>query len=214
MKPRNYSILTFLISIVLIIFGIYIAEAQTTVTLNVNQPAALLVDAGIDVSINEGESATLGGTPTATGGYGDYSYLWSPSTDIDNPALSNPLVTPASTTIYSVSVTDAKGCTNSDNISITVIPQTGLTEKDNKHSITLFPNPVRGLLSIRSSDLPGNIITVYLLNSTGQIIFIKPAILQNNILDETLDLSGLPKGSYIIKLENEDVIHINHIILQ
>ena len=55
-------------------------------------------DAGPDVTICAGQSTTL----NASGGS---SYVWSPTTGLSNPNISNPVASPSTTTTYTVSVT-------------------------------------------------------------------------------------------------------------
>jgi gliding motility-associated-like protein len=47
---------------------------------------------------------------------GGNQYLWSPSAGLSDPNISNPVATPANTQTYTVLVTDATGCTNSDTV--------------------------------------------------------------------------------------------------
>ena len=55
--------------------------------------------------------------------YGNlYSYLWTPSQDMDTPNLPVTTVTPDITTTYTVSVTDTFGCTLTDTVTIKVNP--------------------------------------------------------------------------------------------
>ena len=66
--------------------------------------------------------ATLGATPTATGGSGTYTYNWSPVDYLDNPTIANPVVaakSPGSTTSYTVTVSDSHGCTGVDEVEVT-----------------------------------------------------------------------------------------------
>ncbi|MBI4931763.1 MAG: PKD domain-containing protein [Bacteroidetes bacterium] len=73
-------------------------------------------NAGTDASICFGFSTSL----SATGGG---SYVWSPAAGLNNPAISNPVSTPASTTSYTITVTDANNCTATDDVLITVNPK-------------------------------------------------------------------------------------------
>jgi hypothetical protein len=68
----------------------------------------LVADAGQDKTVSAGiPSTTIGGSLTATGGTGPYTYLWSPATGLDDPTLANPVASPGTTTTYTVTVTDS-----------------------------------------------------------------------------------------------------------
>jgi len=63
------------------------------------------------VALCPGSSVTLGGAPTAAGGSPPLAYLWSPACGLDDPASANPSASPTATTTYSLTVSDAAGCT-------------------------------------------------------------------------------------------------------
>jgi large repetitive protein len=75
------------------------------------------VDAGPDVTICAGESVQLGGSPTVISG-------GSPSVTWDNGAanVDNPSVSPGFTTTYTVELAANGGCTDTDDITVTVLP--------------------------------------------------------------------------------------------
>ncbi|GDX53097.1 hypothetical protein LBMAG27_21440 [Bacteroidota bacterium] len=72
-----------------------------------------LANAGIDQNICINSAAQL----NASGGI---SYSWSPGATLTSSTINNPSATPLTTTTYSVIVTDVNGCSNSDNIIVTV----------------------------------------------------------------------------------------------
>ena len=76
-------------------------------------------DAGGDLSLCEGESTTIGGSPTASGGSEPYTYAWSPATGLSSTTAANPNANPTSTTTYTVTVEDANGCEDMDKIVVT-----------------------------------------------------------------------------------------------
>ncbi len=49
------------------------------------------------------------------------TYLWSPSTTLNNPAISNPVAKPTNTTVYKLSVNSVDNCYAEKNITVTVI---------------------------------------------------------------------------------------------
>jgi trimeric autotransporter adhesin len=71
------------------------------------------VSAGTDITICEGDRAFLQASGTGT-------FRWEPVSGISDPDVSNPIATPLTTTIYTVRITDQFGCTNSDDVIVTV----------------------------------------------------------------------------------------------
>jgi gliding motility-associated-like protein len=71
------------------------------------------LNAGADVLLCKGRSIQLNATGTGT-------FLWAPAGGLSNPNISNPLASPDATTEYSVTLTDAWGCKNSDQIKVDV----------------------------------------------------------------------------------------------
>ncbi len=90
--------------------------AEVVVTVN----PQLLVDAGADQTIAVGQTIQLGGAPTATGGTAPFTYAWSPASGLNDASAQNPLATPEATTTYVLTVSDSKGCTIADTVTITV----------------------------------------------------------------------------------------------
>lgn len=80
-----------------------------------------VANAGINQTISIGNSITLGGSPSASGGTSPYSYRWIPnSMGLSSTSVSNPTAAPTVTTTYRLTVNDINGCTNSTSVKITV----------------------------------------------------------------------------------------------
>ncbi|MCO6499982.1 MAG: gliding motility-associated C-terminal domain-containing protein [Vicingus serpentipes] len=53
---------------------------------------------------------------------GGVNYLWSPTSGLNNPNISNPIATPSATTTYTATVTAANGCQETASVLLTVNP--------------------------------------------------------------------------------------------
>lgn len=71
------------------------------------------VNAGPDVAICRGGSIRLGATGTG-------AFSWTPANLLNNPAIADPLATPAVTTVFTVTLTDPWGCRNTDRVTVEV----------------------------------------------------------------------------------------------
>ncbi len=80
--------------------------------------AQLAAHAGTDISICPGTNTQIGATIPATGGQPPYHYSWSPSTGLSATNVANPMASPASLTIYTLTVTDDTGAVSTDNIAV------------------------------------------------------------------------------------------------
>jgi len=97
-----------------------VEDCYCTSNVDVTVNASPVADAGIDQTIATGGSATIGDSPTASGGTSPYTYSWLPITDLDDPTLANPVASPTADTTYTVTVTDSNGCTDTDSVTLTV----------------------------------------------------------------------------------------------
>ncbi|MCB9204729.1 MAG: PKD domain-containing protein [Flavobacteriales bacterium] len=74
-----------------------------------------VADAGADQTICEGDVTTMDGS-------GAVQYSWSPTTDLVDPTSATTQASPTTTTTYTLTVTDANGCEDTDDMTITVNP--------------------------------------------------------------------------------------------
>lgn len=102
---------------------------SATVSITVN-PLPVATASG-DTTICDGSSVPL----SAGGGT---SYSWSPATSLSNPNISNPIATPGAATTYIVIVTDQNGCTDSEDVTISLndVPVASFTVDENVTTAT------------------------------------------------------------------------------
>ncbi|MCB0801546.1 MAG: PKD domain-containing protein, partial [Flavobacteriales bacterium] len=93
-------------------------DSTYTQQITITRPNA---NAGPNKAICPGGSVTIGGSPTST--TTGVSYAWSPASTLNNPSSPNPLASPNVTTIYTVTVTDGNGCSQTSSMTVTVNPQ-------------------------------------------------------------------------------------------
>lgn len=70
-------------------------------------------NAGLDAVISPGGTTTLNGT-------GGITCFWSPGLGLNNPNNCMPLASPNLTTVYTLTVTDGNGCTDTDEVEVAV----------------------------------------------------------------------------------------------
>ncbi|MDD2634227.1 MAG: PKD domain-containing protein [Bacteroidales bacterium] len=93
------------------------ASSQTTVIINENP----IVNLGDDIQICYSQSIQLGANLTISGGTPTYSYEWAPNDEqLSDHQVANPIATPLSTTLYTLTVSDLHSCSGTDEILITV----------------------------------------------------------------------------------------------
>ena len=78
------------------------------------------IEAEGDETICLGESTSISATGT---GVGTLDFVWSPSAGLDNPNSTTPVATPTTTTTYTVTMTDDLGCSISEEVTVTVLPE-------------------------------------------------------------------------------------------
>jgi subtilisin family serine protease len=78
--------------------------------------------AGDDTAVCSLRPVVLGGDQSVTGGIPPFVYEWTPSAGLNSDTVPNPVVTAASTTAYTLTVTDALGFKATDVVTVDVEP--------------------------------------------------------------------------------------------
>ncbi|MBN2613271.1 MAG: T9SS type A sorting domain-containing protein [Bacteroidales bacterium] len=209
---RNFLVTVLLMFSIKIIFTPY-AGAQTSMQLNVIQPAELIANAGTDVTIDVGNSTILGGTPAATGGTGSLTYQWSFDTYLDNGTTENPTATPPGNLTFTLTATDERGCTANDEVSVTVIGGTSVKENETEALVKLFPNPTSGAFTLSIEQVKSSEFAISIISLSGTKVFetiVKPT---GNTLTTDIDISNLARGCYFLRITGNRESIIRQIVL-
>ncbi|MDT8374994.1 MAG: PKD domain-containing protein [Bacteroidales bacterium] len=95
--------------------------AVNTVTIEVRAPLVAVATA-TDYLIGDcpGQSTTL--DVAVTGGEELYTYSWAPAATLNDPNIKSPVASPTVNTTYTVTVTDANGCSITADVTINIAP--------------------------------------------------------------------------------------------
>ena len=131
-----------------------------------------------------------GAIVSALGGTGGFTYLWNPG------GFTTAMITGVAPGTYSVTVTDAIGCTWTGSI---FVGPTGLNELTNENSnIIFYPNPANDVLNIETKGT--NMLSITMINALGQVVsYITPH--DNHVQISTADYVN---GFYFILIETND----------
>jgi hypothetical protein len=97
-----------------------LAGVSQVFTIESKLPPTVKADAGDYKSIPLGDSVQLGGSQAGLDGFGNYVFLWSPATGLNNATLPNPWAKPGAKTVYTLMVTDLHHCTAMDEVKVNV----------------------------------------------------------------------------------------------
>ncbi|MEP7318579.1 MAG: T9SS type A sorting domain-containing protein, partial [Panacibacter sp.] len=153
---------------------------------------SMTVNAGPDVTTCcAGNGVQL--NATVTSGLAPFTYSWSPATGLNNPNIANPIATQPGT--YTVTVTDASGCTASD---VVVITQGGINCcRIAGKKATTYPNPFADNFNITIPQ--GKYATVFISNLYGTILE------KRSNVSGTIQMGNrLQQGSYTITVIYKD----------
>ncbi|MDR7212057.1 HYR domain-containing protein [Flavobacterium piscis] len=191
--------------------GMTINITATDVSLNASNCSfqihsdVVLVDAGNDIEINEGESVQLEAIATEEG-----NFKWSPTKGMFNALVYNPVVYPAETTSYTVSFKNKEGCEVQDSVVISVISK----EKDEtKYGISPNNDGINEFWVIdKITEYPNNKISIY--NRWGDLVFQTTGY--NNTTNvfsgiankrRNLGADELPEGTYFFEINPNSTHH-------
>ncbi|MEX0812101.1 MAG: T9SS type A sorting domain-containing protein [Chitinophagales bacterium] len=132
------------------------------------------------------------------GGVGPFSYVWS-----DNSTES--LVNLDDLGNYSVTVTDAFGCSVSESFNYT-----GINTAIDEVSFKLYPNPVdnNNVVNIEFNAKKQSGYTLQLIDVSGRVIKNENREMNSGLNKERFDISGVSQGIYILRISGK-ALNIN-----
>lgn len=143
-----------------------------------------------------GQSVTL----TASGAS---SYTW--NTGAQSQSLS---VTPGNTIVYTLTSVDSYSCSKASSYTLNVINCTGISGlNENENLFAIYPNPAKEILIVEALSKP---VLIELVNSLGQIIY------STKETSDTceINLQGVSRGIYFIKIATEENYTIKKLVLE
>jgi len=154
---------------------------STVANYTITEPQAMEITTVIDTDLgnNDGKIKL-----TINGGTPGYTFDWSNGATTQN-------IGGLSAGIYSVTVTDANGCSSTVDAEVTTESIAGLNANDNL-ALTIFPNPSNGNFTI---SYRGNAIEVTILDQNGRTVLWKPLEIMQDI-----NIQGFQSGLYSVKI--------------
>jgi poly(3-hydroxybutyrate) depolymerase len=156
-----------------------------------------------NASICAGASVKLTGTGAA-------SYTWS------DGVLDGKAFTPPTTKTYTVTGTATNTCSNKATKTVIVnnCTGTGIEENATSQTISVYPNPTDGLITIKISNANSSDLLITVLNMLGAEVY--NSIDKNISADyfKQINLSNLAQGVYYIRLKSGNEITIKKLFIQ
>lgn len=160
--------------------------------INVTQPGLFGLIVPFNQTICAGQSTQI--TATGFGGTLPYTYSWTPNVFVGGGPHT---VSPATTTFYTVDITDANGCSPSPKIiTVDVNLCSGINEINNSE-VSFYPNPTNDLLLIETQEAFN---TVEVIDITGKLLLSEKI----NTTSHVLLMEDVNEGIYFVKLRFND----------
>ncbi len=155
------------------------------------------------------DSGSTNGTATAygTGGSTPYSYSWNTS-----PAQSSVMATGLAAGNYSVTVSDANGCSSTSSATVTTYIgiQSQFITLNSQYSV--FPNPAEKSIFLSTENLHAGNYELRISNITGQLLFSENFFHPGGNLRKEIDLSKVNSGVNILQVNSEGKLVVFPII--
>lgn len=130
------------------------------------------------------------------------TYTWGPSEGINTTISTNAIISAPSSgsTIYTVTGTDAGGCSRSASVTIERLPcRQGLLVSEEKWSVNMYPNPASDELNLQILDSESENVELLLIDMNGKIVYIDKVSTSDLY---TFSIEDLPSGVYTVHVSN------------
>ena len=100
-----------------------------------------------------------------------------------------------------------------EDYTITISSLIGIEENDVFNNITVYPNPTSGLFNISTSNANFTQLTISVLDIQGKEVYNTSDKNNSNNYNKEINLDGLAKGIYYIKLNTGNAVKVQKVVL-
>ncbi len=166
-------------------------------------PLPVITIAPPSKTICKGEPANL----TASGASGATSYMWT-SSEMFLQAVTISAY-PQTTTTFTVSGTDANGCTGTANVVVTVDACTGIASVNGSSTkAAIYPNPNNGDFTVELNN--NQTKTIEVMDVKGRVVLSSTS--DNNQVK--VNISTLSNGVYYVKVKSANTVEVLKVVKQ
>lgn len=156
------------------------------------QSIVIAVDPNPTISITPKRNVMCRGESNTLTAIGAANYVWQGTLGTNSTAV----VSPNSTTSYSLTGTNSFGCSTATMVTVIVSTCNGLEEMTNVSTLSVYPNPNAGTFTIKS-DAPRSLNVV---NALGQVVL---SLELNSDNGYQADVNNLAKGLYFLMTSSD-----------
>lgn len=135
----------------------------------------------------------------------DWSYWKLPAGAVDTSSVLNEVFEQSGTYVYELVAGDAQNCKDSIQHELVVVYITGLEDRE-ALEIVVYPNPAKLAIRVQISELQSQIPDTEIFSVDGKIWPVGEMTLKDKGIF-SLDISGLRKGLYFIKISAGDLVY-------
>jgi hypothetical protein len=173
--------------------------AQAGPIVTVSQPDSLTIEviSSDDITAEADGSIVV----AASGGSLPYTYTLKPGDVLQG--FGTYTFEPGDSGMYVIEVNDAQLCgpVATDTIEILDLSSVGFEEFSGME-VKIYPNPTSGMITVEM-HMDKDEVSMEILSLAGQIILSKQAYPAGGVLRETLDVSDLSKGMYMLRIDGQ-----------
>ncbi len=175
---------------------------STSTVVSLTQPTQLSATAS---STNASCSSCTNGavSASASGGTSPYTYSWTPV------AANTPTVGNLAVGCYTVFITDAKGCVDTQTTCVSFSTKIEELQQSTSH-LSMYPNPNNGIFTVSSIQLEER-MNIEITNTMGQVVSNENF---RNVTQVNVNLSSFAKGVYYVKVNTKDGTQLFKLLIQ
>lgn len=184
-------------------YSISVSDANDCITdldssLVIEQPDELTITLESSADITDGADGEI--VVSAAGGTNPYSFTINPSAGTQNPDTIFTF-SAGEGGDYIVEVDDANNCGPASTSTITISDLTNISNPDILNA-SIYPNPSSGMVTVEFNTDKAE-MTMEVFSIDGRNVMSRQVYSAGGQLKETLDLSSLDKGMYIIRVDQQ-----------